>query len=255
MLAAQRHRNIIERLEQNGSVKVSELSDWFQVTEKTIREDLEKLEEKGLLRRIHGGAMLKPEGEDSILPLQLPNSKHGQEKAAIAEHAIKLIEPDDIIALDAGSTMLEIARRIKNIPLTVLTNDLLIIRELTLKDQIRLIVPGGSRHHNLLIGGAEQQWISRLNVHKLFLSTTGIHPEYGLTIFTEELAKLKKVFIACSKVVYCAADHSKFDKGALITFADLSEVDYFITDDGLEPAVARKYEEQAVKLLRAPLLQ
>lgn len=251
MLAAQRHRNIIERLEQDGSVRVSELSAWFQVTEKTVRDDLEKLEEKGLLKRIHGGAVSVSGQEDSLLPMQIPNSRHGQAKAAIAEQALRYIEPGDIIALDAGSTTLEIAKRVKNIPITVVTNDLLIIRELALKEQIRLVVPGGYRHHNLLIGGEEQEWISRLNVHKLFLSTTGIHMEYGLTIFTEELARLKKVYMSCAKKIYCVADHSKFDKGALITFAELSEVDAYITDSGLSEELLDKYSILAAKLIRA----
>lgn len=251
MLAAERHRHIIKQLEEKGSVRVSELSEQFQVTEKTVREDLEKLEEKGLLKRLHGGAVLPPDNEDSILPLQYPNSKHQSEKAAIAERAIAAIEPDDIIALDAGSTTLEMARRLKNIPLTVLTNDLLIIRELTLKDQIRLIVPGGYRQNNLLIGNEWHEWIKKLNVHKLFLSTTGIHLEYGLTIFTEELAKLKQVYMECSKEIYCLADHSKFDKGALITFAELTNIHYIITDSQIDKEVLRKYEEQGVRIVQA----
>ncbi|GGG08841.1 DeoR/GlpR family DNA-binding transcription regulator [Paenibacillus abyssi] len=251
MLAAQRHRHIIERLERDGSVKVSELSEWFQVTEKTVREDLEKLEEKGLLKRIHGGAVLEAEGEDSLLPLQIPNVRRGSEKAAIAERALQLIEPGDIIALDAGSTTLEIAKKLKNMPLTVLTNDLLIIRELIAKEQIRLVVPGGYRQNNLLIGSGDQEWISRLNVHKLFLSTTGIHVEYGLTIFTEELAKLKKLYMANAKRIYCVADHSKFDKGALITFAGLEDVDCIITDNGLDAEIAAKYQAHLAQLIQA----
>ncbi|QAY66669.1 DeoR/GlpR family DNA-binding transcription regulator [Paenibacillus protaetiae] len=249
MLAADRHRHIVEELERKGSVKVSELSERFKVTEKTVREDLEKLEEKGLLRRIHGGAVLESEGE--LLPLQLPNVKHQKEKAAIAEMALAHIEPNDIIALDAGSTTLEIARRLRNMPLTVLTNDLLIIRELTAKEQIRLVVPGGYRHHNLLIGTDSHDWIRKLNVHKLFLSATGIHPEYGLTIFTEELAALKRVYLECAKEVYCLADHSKFDRGALITFASLEDVDCIITDQAIDQAVVDKYESAGVRILRA----
>ncbi|XEC94155.1 DeoR/GlpR family DNA-binding transcription regulator [Paenibacillus tarimensis] len=252
MLAAQRHRNIIDKLEKDGSVKVSELSEWFQVTEKTVREDLEKLEKKGLLKRIHGGAVLEVEGEDSLLPLQYPNAKHQLEKAAIAEQALRFVELNDIIALDAGSTTLEMAKRLPNMPLTVLTNDLMIIRELTLKDQIRLVVPGGYRQRNLLIGTEDQEeWIRRLNVHKLFLSATGIHTEYGLTIFTEELAKLKKVYMACSKEIFCLADHSKFDKGALITFAELNDVHAIITDRVLSPELVKKYEAYDVKLIKA----
>ncbi|WP_054028456.1 DeoR/GlpR family DNA-binding transcription regulator [Bacillus sp. FJAT-28004] len=253
MLAAERHRKIIDKLEQLGAVKVSELSELFQVTEKTVREDLEKLEEKGLLKRIHGGAVLEQGGEDSLFPLQFPNSKHQREKAAIATIALSCIEPNDIIALDAGSTTLEMAKRLPNIPVTVLTNDLLIIRELTAKDQVRLVIPGGYRHNNLLIGAESQEWIKRLNVHKLFLSTTGIHMEYGLTIFTEELTKLKKLYMDNAKVVYCLADHSKFDKGALITFAGLDEIDYIITDEGIDSDVAARYESQNIKMMKAAL--
>ncbi|GKS09475.1 DeoR family transcriptional regulator [Paenibacillus chitinolyticus] len=249
MLAAERHRTILEELEGRKSVKVSELSDKFQVTEKTIREDLEKLEEKGLLKRTHGGAVPLPD-EESLLP-QIPNIKHVREKSAIAEYALTFIEPHDIIALDAGSTTLEIARKVKNMPLTVLTNDLLIIRELTAKDQIRLVVPGGYRHHNLLVG-TDPDWVKKLNVHKLFLSATGIHPDYGLTIFTEELTRLKRVYMECAKTIYCVVDHKKFGKGALITFAGLDEIDYLITDSGIGSETLSKYGE-AVNILQAPL--
>lgn len=253
MLAAERHRKIIEKLEQLGTVKVSELSELFQVTEKTVREDLEKLEEKGLLKRIHGGAVLEQEGEDRLNPLHFPNSKHQREKTAIAALALSCIEPNDIIALDAGSTTLEMAKLLPNMPVTVLTNDLLIIRELTVKDQVRLVIPGGYRHNNLLIGAESQEWIKRLNVHKLFLSTTGIHMEYGLTIFTEELTKLKKLYMENAKMVYCLADHSKFDKGALITFAGLNEIDFIITDAGISPDVAAKYEALDIRMMKAEL--
>jgi len=253
MLAAERHRKIIEKLEQLGAVKVSELSELFQMTEKTVREDLEKLEEKGLLKRTHGGAVQGQSGEESLFPLQFPNSKHQQEKKAIASLALTCIEPNDIIALDAGSTTLEMAKQLPNLPITVLTNDLLIIRELTAKDQVRLVIPGGYRHNNLLIGAESQEWISRLNVHKLFLSTTGIHLEYGLTIFTEELTKLKKIYMENAKTVYCLADHNKFDKGALITFAGLKEVDCFITDEGVDSEIAAKYEALGIRMMKAEL--
>ncbi len=253
MLAAERHRKIIEKLELLGAVKVSELSEQFGVTEKTVREDLEKLEEKGLLRRTHGGAVLEQSGEDSLLPLQFPNSKHQQEKAAIASLAVSCIESGDIIALDAGSTTLEMAKQLPNMPVTVLTNDLLIIRELTAKDQVRLVIPGGYRQHNVLIGAESYDWIKRLNVHKLFLSTTGIHLEYGLTIFTEELAKLKRLYMEHAKTVYCLADYSKFGKGALITYAGLSDIDCIITDERLEQETVALYESHGVKMLQAPL--
>jgi DeoR/GlpR family transcriptional regulator of sugar metabolism len=77
--------------------------------------------------------------------------------------------------------------------------------------------------------------------------------EYGLTIFTEELTKLKKLYMENAKTVYCLADHSKFDKGALITFADLKEIDFIITDDGMDPETSAKYEAQQIRMMKAAL--
>ncbi|MCC3377059.1 DeoR/GlpR family DNA-binding transcription regulator [Cohnella sp. REN36] len=243
MLAAARHQAILERLQEKGSVQVSDLSERMGVTPKTIREDLEKLEEKGLLVRTHGGAVSPAEEAEPLLPLQIPNTKHLSEKEAIAVHALRYIRQDDVIALDAGSTTLEIARRLPNEPLTVLTNDLHIMRELIGKDRIRLVVPGGYRQRNVLIGNEALDWLAKLNVQKLFLSATGVHDKYGLTVFTGELIELKKAYLANAKEIYCVADHSKFGRAALLTFAELKDIHTFITDGGLDDESVRRYEE------------
>jgi len=251
MLAITRHQMILELLQTQGTIQVSELSEQFSVTPKTIREDLEKLEEKGLLRRIHGGAISRDDHSVPMLPLQIPNMKQSKEKAAIAVHALRYIEHNDVIALDAGSTTLEIAKRLPNEPLTVLTNDLLIIRELMMKDQIRLVVPGGYRHNNVLIGNEALEWLNRLNVQKLFLSTTGVHDKFGLSVFTGELIDLKKAYLSGAKEIYGVADHSKFDRAALQTFATLQDLHVLITDDGLDDETLRRYEGGSVKIERA----
>ncbi len=251
MLAVTRHQSILELLQAHGTVQVSELSERLAVTSKTIREDLEKLEEKGLLRRIHGGAVSRSDQADPMLPLQIPNTKRSREKEAIAIHVLRYIHRDDVIALDAGSTTLEIAKRLPNMPLTVLTNDLLIIRELTTKDQIRLVVPGGYRHRNVLVGNDALEWLTRLNVQKLFLSATGVHDKFGLSVFTGELLDLKKAYLAGAKEIYGVADHSKFDRAALLTFAALQDLNVLITDDGLDEETYRRYEGGSVKIERA----
>jgi len=252
MLAVTRHQSILELLQSQGTVQVSELSERFAVTSKTIREDLEKLEEKGLLTRIHGGAISRNDVKEPILPLQIPNTKRIKEKEAIALHARRYIREDDIIALDAGSTTLEIAKIIPDMPLTVLTNDLLIIRELMPKERIRLVVPGGYRHRNVLIGNDALEWLTRLNVQKCFLSATGVHDKFGLSVFTGELLELKKAYVSCAKEIYAVVDHMKFDRAALQTFAALQDVHLLITDDGVDEQTLRRYEEGGpVKIERA----
>src|SRR5690606_32132626 len=143
MSPIRRHEKIMEVLLTNKEVTVAELSDKLGVTGKTIREDLTRLEEQGLIVRVHGGAVLAQSDQFGILPSKEPLTKHADEKADIASRALLHIKPNDIIALDGGSTTLEIARRLSNEPITVITNDVYIISELAVKDNIRLVVPGG----------------------------------------------------------------------------------------------------------------
>lgn len=182
----------MELLIAKQEVTVNELSELLEVTGKTIREDLDKLESMGLLVRVHGGAMLAQNDQYGILTSMGALEKHNPEKIEIAERAMTYIEPYDVIALDGGSTTLEMARLLENIPLTVITNDLFIISELTRKDQIRLVVPGGSRVRNMLVSDETEQFISSLNIHKAFISTTALHPEFGFSIYTGDLVPLKR---------------------------------------------------------------
>jgi len=250
VLAATRHKLILEQLQSAGFVKVSELSQQFNVTEKTIREDLIKLENKQWLKRIHGGAVFVESSEQPDFALKLPNTVNQNEKQCIASYAVNhMIEEHDIIALDSGSTTLEIAKQLSNIPLTIITNDLLIIREVMAKDQIKLVVPGGYSRHNLLIPSNPIEWVNELNIYKLFLSTSGIHPSYGLSIFSYEQLAVKKSFIHASKEVICVADHGKFGRGALHTFAQLEQIHSFITDEGIAPEVKEQMEQAGATMI------
>lgn len=250
MSAIKRYEQIMQLLLAAGEVTVADLAARLQVTGKTIRQDLEKLEGKGLLRRTHGGAVLANEGYSGLFREPTSEAKQPGEKREAAEVAMQFIEPNDIIALDSGSTTLEIAKRLDNVPLTVITNDLYIIGELIQKDQIRLVVPGGVRSRNLLVNENAGEFLRKLNVQKAFLSTTGIHPEFGFTIFTQMHVEQKRALIESAREVYCVADHSKFDKCALITFAGLTEVKTIITDSGLTDELAKKYGDAGVRILR-----
>ncbi len=235
-----------------GEVSVADLAAKLGVTGKTIRQDLEKLESKGLLQRTHGGAVLANEGYSGLFQNTAPNPKRLKEKRQAAEQAVRFIEPGDIIALDSGSTTLEIAKQLANEPLTVITNDLYIIGELIKKDQIRLVVPGGIRSRNQLVSEDAGRFLRKLNVRKSFLSATGIHLEYGLTIFTQMHVEQKRALIETAEQVFCVADHSKFDKCALITFASVKEVPTIITDAGLSEETMARYTEAGIRIERFP---
>lgn len=246
--ALRRYEKIMEVLLDKREVTVNELSDKLQVTGKTIREDLGKLEEKGLLIRIHGGAMLAHQDQLGMLSVKEPNVQYLNEKAEIAARAMKYIEQGDIIALDGGSTTLEIARALDNRPYTVITNDLHIISELAAKEQIRLVVPGGYRVRNILAGSEAITYIRQLNVQKAFISATVAHPEYGLSVFTGDLVELKRAIMETAQKVYAVIDHSKFGRSALRTFASLTELDGIITDSRISSDMAESLTRTGVLL-------
>lgn len=249
MNSHRRYELIMEMLLADSEVSVAALSERLDVTGKTIREDLAKLEERGLLKRVHGGAVLAHADQIGILSAKNPVFRHAAEKAEVAELAAGLIEPQDIIALDGGTTTQEIARKLPNQPLTVVTNDVIIISELVRKDQIRLVVPGGYRVRNMLTGTEAVAYIRKLNIHKAFLTATGVHPTDGFTIYTGDFLDIKRAWIDTARITYVAADHHKFGQGALFTFAKLTEVEAILTDSGISPQLVREYGDAGVRLI------
>lgn len=248
MSSIRRYEKIMEVLLTNKEVTVAELSEKLGVTGKTIREDLTRLEEQGLIVRVHGGALLAQGDQFGILPSKAPLVKHAEEKADIARKALKHINSNDIIALDGGSTTLEIARRLDNQPLTVITNDVYIISELAVKDNIRLVVPGGYRVRNMLAGPEATSYVKQLNIQKAFISATGIHPEHGLSIYTGELIDFKRALIETAREVTAVVNHHKLGQTALRTFASLDEITRIITDSRLPAEAGRPFSDAGIPI-------
>ncbi|SEU26223.1 DeoR/GlpR family DNA-binding transcription regulator [Paenibacillus sp. NFR01] len=247
-----RHEMIMEVLLGQKEVTVHELSDKLGVTGKTIREDLSRLEEQGLILRVHGGAMLAQSDQFGILPSREPLSTFPKEKTEIAQLALQLIEPDDIIALDGGSTTLAIARGLGNMPLTVVTNDLYIISELVPRDHIRLVIPGGYRVRNTLAGAEAVEYVSRLNIKKAFVSATAVHIEHGLSVYTGDSLEYKQALVRTARSVYATIDSHKFGKVALRTFAKLSDIDQLLTDSGLPVETAELFRTAGADIRCGP---
>ncbi|MEK3786812.1 MULTISPECIES: DeoR/GlpR family DNA-binding transcription regulator [Paenibacillus] len=225
-----RYEKIMEALLTDKEITVNELSQRLKVTGKTIREDLKRLEEQGLVVRVHGGAMLANREQFGILPEKETRVKNADEKQHIAELASQLIEPNDIIALDGGSTTLAIARLLGSSPVTVITNDVHIISELATKDLIRLVIPGGYRVRNMLTGPEGVNYVQHLNIQKAFVSSTGVHWEHGLSVYTGDFIDFKKALVDTAQQVYAVADHHKFGQTALRTFAQLSQLNAVLSD-------------------------
>lgn len=237
MLAAKRHEEIMRILTKEGYGDAVELSAHLGVSAKTIRQDLGKLEAKGLLERVHGGAVLKHSG-GNIFPIEERKRQHLEEKQEIGAAALQFIQEGDTVILDGGTTTLELARLLGEKRVTVLTNDLRIATELMYKENVTLLVTGGKLRREgayTLLGRDAERYLEKYQVKKVFLGTSALDFRSGLTVFSLDEAEIKRAMIKSAREIICLADSSKFHKVALASFCPLEKVGILITDSGISP--------------------
>jgi len=253
MSAPPRHRAILELLEAHGAVRVADLCERFGVSEMTIRRDLTELEREGLLRRTHGGA-ISARGRGYEPPFLTRTTRNQEQKARIGRLAASLIEEGDSIALDVGTTTLEIARALhEKHNLTVLTNSLHIANILASHPTIRLIIIGGILRPGELsmVGGLAEQGYREFFVDKLFVGVGGLSVEAGLTEYSLEDALVKRAMIKNAKERFVVADASKLNRVAFAHVAALSDVHALITDIGADTAIIHRIQESGIRVWRA----
>lgn len=244
MLSVQRHREILSRVEASGSATVRELARELEVAEETIRRDLEKLSSEGRLIRIRGGA-LRVEDDRREIPFDVREIVNLEEKQAIAALAVSHLVEGDVIALDASSTARELARLIPDIPLTVVTNSIAVTTALMDRARVRVVSTGGILDASSLsyVGSPAEEALERFNIGKVFLSCKGFDLERGLSVATDEHARIKRRMMELADKTYLLVDNSKFGVKAVEFFADTTEVDIVITDSGTDQAAIRKLKK------------
>lgn len=251
MLPQQRRQKIFELIREDGHAKVLTLSKIFKVTEVTIRQDLEKLEEEGLIKREHGGAYLKNIGYN-VRNIELLSKDNMAEKEAIAEKAVDLINDGDTIILDSGSTVTEIAKLITGFKnLTVITNALNIALILGVDPEINLILTGGEFKAPTLslTGQKAADSLDGLYVDKLFLATAGIALKSGLTYPSISDICVKRAMIESSNEVFLVADSTKIGKSSFASLGALSLIDYLITDSKINKDYIALFERHEIKMI------
>ena len=253
LLANQRRDKILDLLTEDGSAKVTTLAKLFKVTEVTIRQDLEKLENDGLIKREHGGAFLK-NVETKVRNVSLVHQENMDKKELIAVKCLQFIERGDTIILDSGSTTTEIAKKLKGMRnLTVITNALNIALMLGAESGIEVIVTGGEFKPPTLslTGQKAADFFKGLNVQKLFLATAGISLKSGLTYPSISDIVVKKAMIEAADITYLVADSTKIGKSALASLGALSLIDYIITDEGIKQKHKQVFNEHEIELIIA----
>lgn len=235
MILIDRWIEISEYLKEKKYASVEELMEKFQLSRSTLRRTLIAMEEKNLLKRVRGGAEII-EDTNSVISLDFQsifNTKK-EEKIKIAEKAAQLIEDNDVIFIDSGSTCYYMIDSIRAKNITVVTNGIVHIQKLMSMGINTYILGGYAKpEKNLIIGEDIVKKISSMNFDKAFLGTMGIDSRSGFTTMMLEDGEVKKAVIKSSDLCYILADTSKFNVRKFYTYGQFSQAT-IITDSKVE---------------------
>ena len=231
---SQRREQISRMLKQSGSVQVPELSSKFGVSSVTIRKDLRFLEKQGIATRSYGGAMLKENAIiDTEITIDRKQTLHAIEKLCIGRVAAQLVNANDSIILDSGSTTIQVATHLKNKEgLTIVTNGLNVVNELSGSDDINVMLLGGTlRRKNMsFFGSCAESTLKDLHVDKVFLGVDGFHMERGITTHFEAEALLNRIMCKVASEIIVVTDSSKFNHVCLHKILEPSGISKVVTD-------------------------
>jgi DeoR family transcriptional regulator of aga operon len=244
MLNEERRKKLAELITHKQRILVGEVADDFGLSEVTIRKDLKILERRGVLRRVHGGAILD-RSTMTDLALDEKEHLHPEAKERIAKRAEEMIFPGDVIILDSGSTTTRLARHLKHKrDITVITNAINIASELV-RSKIELILIGGILREKSfsLVGPLAEDALRTMTADKLFLGVDGIDFNIGLTTPNVHEAKVNQLMINSAREVILLADHSKFGRRSLGVISDIRAVSTLITDNNFSEKDYKKLQQ------------
>ena len=251
MTTEQRRQKILELVKEKDTVRVSNLSRLFEVSEVTIRTDLEDMEKKGLLSRIHGGAVSTYKPYYSMnLNQRLETNQRA--KVEIAEKISSLIQPNDTIMLNSGTTTLLAFRKFpKDYNLSIVTNSISIALEASGNPNYNVILVGGSVNtkYQFTYGNDAVRQLRKYHADKLILSVDGIDLRAGLTTYYNKEATVDTVMIEQSDCCIVAADKSKFNHRALVKVTDFSVADYIVTNGQVNHELLEELQLQGVTII------
>jgi DeoR/GlpR family transcriptional regulator of sugar metabolism len=251
-LAPRRWDNLRSLIRDRGVIRIEDLCRELKVSPATVRRDLDQLEQSGAIRRVHGGAVSVESRLDEPV-FAAKASLAAREKRGIAEAALALIEPGDTIYLDGGTTVLELARLLRErTNLTVVTNSLQAAHELAGRGP-RLILIGGElrRLSQTVVGPMTRLVLQELHLDKAFMGTIGFTLKEGLTTTDPGEAFTKEMVMSRSRQVFVLADSSKAGKLSFARAGGWDKVHALITDKQVDPQFAKELVKTGIKLVRA----
>lgn len=239
-----------------GSARVTELATLLDVSPMTIRRDLDHLEERALLVKVHGGATLPLQRSADEPGFAVKAARNHAEKLAIARECATFVAPGSAVGITGGTTTVEIAELIASTPsLTVVTNSLAVAHVLHQHDRpdLTVVLTGGVRTPSAsLVGPITISSLESFHLDLLFMGVHGMHHEAGFTTPNLLEAETNRAFIRAANEVIIAADHTKWQMAGLTTIAPLAAASTIVTDDGLAEGAVSQIQEVGPRVMVCP---
>jgi DeoR family ulaG and ulaABCDEF operon transcriptional repressor len=256
MLEQQRHRLILDLLDEKQFVRLQELVETLNASAATIRRDINKLAGEGLLTKIHGGAQL-PESAQRPPRQQLQGAaflasleRHVAQKRAIAERAVAMCRDGETVLINGGSSTFMMAEFLCARDVNVLTNSFALAGVLIESGTCRVTLPGGElyRKQNIIVSAFDEDLIQRYHGRWMFMGTPAIGP-YGVMESDPLLIQAEQKLLRQAEQLVVLADSSKIGARAQFRFCGLEEVDILITDAGIDAASRTQFEDAGIEVI------
>jgi DeoR/GlpR family transcriptional regulator of sugar metabolism len=251
VFARERQDHIAGIVEEHGRARVTDLAARFGVSSVTIRKDLVTLESGGRIVRTHGGA-IAPDRNRSELAFDIRERLQRDEKSRIGAAAAELVRDGESIVMDASTTALAVARRLRArggwSQLTVITNGLRLASELAGSPGIIVLMLGGRVRWEALsvVGQLGDGLFSRINVQKAFVGAAGFTIESGLSDATDEEAQIKRSMVAAAREVIAIVDHTKWERTAFATFCRTEDITTVLTDEAAPAGMVEELLDRSI---------
>ncbi len=253
----QRQEKILQQLAEHHTLSVTQLSNLLNVSEVTIRSDLNGLARAGLIKRIHGGAQILEERVRQEYTFQTRKNQNADKKARIARQAAALVEPVDTIVLDASSTAVAVARALHNRgdlrEVTAIPTGIWTALELMGAPNINVLLIGGYLRQisGSIYGLPAEEMLGRLNIRKAFLGAWGLSVAEGATDNHLLEVDLKRTIVHHAQEVIIVADGSKFSHAGLATYARPEQISKIITDSSAPKKRVKEFEALGIEVIVA----
>ncbi|WP_236808823.1 DeoR/GlpR family DNA-binding transcription regulator [Amycolatopsis albispora] len=247
VLPQRRYSEIVRCLTRDGSASIAVLAEQLQTSAATIRRDLISLERDGVLTRVHGGAVLNPSAE---LPFDLVAGTDQSGKAAIAAAAAKLVRDGEVLLLDIGTTVHQLAKHLHGRRITVVTSNLAVYDEFADDHAVELLLLGGlvRRNYRSMVGFLTEDALRQVRADRLFVSASGVGRDGALMDDTVVEVPGKRAMLAAAGQVVLLAEARKFPGAGMARVCGPEELDVLVTNAGASPETLAVMREAGVEV-------